>query len=52
MNIPITDTLNITIALIMMIITIIRKRAISQDKFLDLVHLVLTTTRYSFNSQF
>ena len=35
-----------------MIITIIRKKAISQNKFLDLVHLVSTTTWYSFNSQF
>ena len=26
--------------------------AISQNKFLDLVHLVSTTTWYSFNSQF
>ena len=37
---------------IMMIITIIRKKAISHNKFLDLVHLVLTTIWYSFNSQF
>ena len=29
-----------------------RKTAIPQDKFLDLVHLVLTTTWYTFNSQF
>ena len=29
-----------------------RKMAIPQDKFLDLVHLVLTTTWYTFNSQF
>ena len=28
------------------------KTAISQDKFLDLVNLVLTTTWYNFNSQF
>ena len=28
------------------------KMAISQDKFLDLVNLVLTTTWYNFNSQF
>ena len=29
-----------------------RKTAIPQYKFLDLVHLVLTTTWYTFNSQF
>ena len=29
-----------------------RKTAIPQDKFLDLVNLVLTTTRCTFNSQF
>ena len=29
-----------------------RKTAIPQDKFLDLVHLFLTTTWYTFNSQF
>ena len=29
-----------------------RKTAIPQDKFLDLVHLVLTNTCYTFNSQF
>ena len=29
-----------------------RKTAIPQDNFLDLVHLVLTTTCYIFNSQF
>ena len=29
-----------------------RKMAIPQDKFLDPVHLVLTTTWYIFNSQF
>ena len=29
-----------------------RKTAIPQDKFLDLVHLVLTTTWCTFNSQF
>ena len=29
-----------------------RETAIPQDKFLDLVHLVLTTTWYTFNSQF
>ena len=30
----------------------IRKTAISQDKFLDLFHLVLTITSYTFNFQF
>ena len=29
-----------------------RKTAIPQDNFLDLVHLVLTTTWYTLNSQF
>ena len=29
-----------------------RKTAIHQDKFLDLVHLVLITTWYTFNCQF
>ena len=29
-----------------------RKRVIRHDKFLDLVNLVLTTTWYTFNSQF
>ena len=29
-----------------------RKTAIPQGKFLDLVNLVLTTPRYTFNSQF
>ena len=29
-----------------------RETGIPQDKFLDLVHLVLTTTWYTFNSQF
>ena len=29
-----------------------RRTAIPQDKFLDLVHLILTTTWYTFNSQF
>ena len=29
-----------------------RETAIPQDKFLDLVNLVLTTTSYTFNSQF
>ena len=29
-----------------------RKTAIPQDKFLDLVHLILTTTWYTFNSPF
>ena len=29
-----------------------RKTAVPQDKFVDLVNLVLTTTRYTFNAQF
>ena len=29
-----------------------KKKAIPQDKFLDIVNLVLATTRYTFNSQF
>ena len=29
-----------------------QKKAIPQDKFLDIVNLVLATTRYTFNSQF
>ena len=46
-NIPIIDTLNIHSD-----DQFARKTAIPQDKFLDLVNLVLTTTWYTFNSQF
>ena len=35
-----------------MMIKFTRKTTIPQGKFLDLVHLVLTTTLYTFNSQF
>ena len=51
-NIPITDTLNIIKDYVNSDDQFIRKTAINQDKFLDLVHLVLTTTWYTFNSQF
>ena len=50
-NIPIIDTLNI-IKDYVNDDQFTRKTAIPQDKFLDLVHLVLTTTWYAFNSQF
>ena len=50
-NIPIIDTLNI-IKNYVNDDQFSRKTAIPQDKFLDLVHLVLTTTLYTFNSQF
>ena len=50
-NIPIFDTLNI-IKDVNNDDQFVRKTAIPQDKFLDLVHLVLTTTWYTFNSQF
>ena len=51
-NIPIIDTLNIIKDYVNSDDQFIRKTAIPQDKFLDLVHLVLTTTWYPFNSQF
>ena len=51
-NIPIIDTLNIIKDHINNEDQLTRKTAIRQDKFLDLVHLVLTTTWYTFNSQF
>ena len=51
-NIPIIDTLNIIKDHVNNDDQFTRKTAISQDKFLDLVHLVLTTTWYTFNSQF
>ena len=38
--------------MLIMMINLLGKTAIPQDKFLDLVHLVLTTTWYTFNSQF
>ena len=52
MNIPIIDTLNIIKDYVNSDDQFIRKTAIPQDRFLDLVHLVLTTTWYAFNSQF
>ena len=51
-NIPLIDTLSIIKDYVNNDDQFTRKTAISQDKFLDLVHLVLTTTWYTFNSQF
>ena len=51
-NNPIMDALNIIKDCVNSDDQFIRKTAIPQDKFLDLVHLVFTTTRYTFNSQF
>ena len=51
-NIPIIDTLNIIKDYVNKDDQFTRKTAIFQDKFPDLVHLVLTTTWYTFNSQF
>ena len=51
-NIPIIDTLNIIKDYVNNTDQFTRKTAIPQDKFLDLVHLVLKTTWYTFNSQF
>ena len=51
-NIPIIDTLNIIKGYVNNDNKFTRKTAIPQDKFLDLVNLVLTTTWYNFNSQF
>ena len=51
-NIPIIDTLNIIKDYVNNDDQFTRKTAIPQDKFLDLVHLVLTTTWYTFHSQF
>ena len=51
-NIPIIDTLNIIKDYVNNDDQFTRKTAIPQDRFLDLVHLVLTTTWYTFNSQF
>ena len=51
-NIPIIDTLYIIKDYVNNDDQFTRKTAIPQDKFLDLVHLVLTTTWYTFNSQF
>ena len=51
-NISIIDTLNVIKDYVNNDDQFTRKTAIPQDKFLDLVHLVLTTTWYTFNSQF
>ena len=51
-NIPIIDTLNIIKDYVNNDDQFTRKTAIPQDNFLDLVHLVLTTTWHTFNSQF
>ena len=51
-KIPISDTLNIIKDYVNNDDQFTRKTAIPQDKFLDLVYLVLTTTWYTFNSQF
>ena len=50
-NIPIIDTLNIIKDHVNNENQFTRKTAIPRDKFLDLVHLVLTATWYTFNSQ-
>ena len=49
-NIPIIDTLNIIKDYVNNDDQFTRKTAIPQDKFLDLIHLVLTTTWYTLNS--
>ena len=51
-NIPIIDVLNIIKDYVNNDDQFTRKMNMLQDKFLDLVHLVLTTTWYTFNSQF
>ena len=51
-NIPITDTLNIVKDYATSDGQFTSKTTIPQDKFLDLVNLVLTTTWYTFNSKF
>ena len=51
-NIPIIDTLNIIKDYVNNDDQSTRKTAVPQNKFLDLVNLVLTTTWYTFNSQF
>ena len=50
-NIPIIDTLNIIKDYVTNDDQFNRKAAIPQDKILDLVHLVLTTTWHTFNYQ-
>ena len=51
-NIPLIDTLNIINDYVNNDDKFTRKTAITQDKFLDLVNLVLRITWYTFNSQF
>ena len=51
-NLPILDTLNIIKDYVSNDDECTRKTAIPQEKFLDLVHLVLTTTWYTFSSHF
>ena len=51
-NIPIIDALNIIKDYVHSDDQFARKSAIPQDKFLDLVNLVLTTTWYTFSFQF
>ena len=51
-NIPIIDTLNIIKDYVNSDDQFTRKTDIPQDKFLDLVHLVSTTTWYTSSSQF
>ena len=51
-NIPIIDTLNIIKDYVNNDDQFTRKTAILQNKFLDLVDVILTTIWYTFNSQF
>ena len=51
-NLSILDTLNIIKDYVSNDDECTRKTAIPQEKFLDLVHLVLTTTWYTFSSHF
>ena len=51
-NIPIIDTLNIIKDYVNNDDQFTRKTAIPQNMFLDLVHMVLKTTWYTFNSPF
>ena len=50
-NIPIIDTKNIIKDSVHSDDQLARKTALPQDRFLDLVNLVLTTTWYTSNSQ-
>ena len=51
-NIPIIDTLNIIKNYVNNDDQFTRKMAIPQDKFLDLVNMVLSTTWFTVNSHF